>query len=113
MLSGVLSKHGKVVLLLVRRRGREVCRFRKISSGFFRKSIQSCPMYEKGLRQSGSRVAPASCVLYISFRTGNGMTNEMDGRRVRGRIVQLAVWVGGCRGGIMGVEGDTPYLIRR
>ena len=24
----------------------------------------------------------------------------------------LADWVGGCRGGILGVEGDTPYLIR-
>ena len=22
-------------------------------------------------------------------------------------------WVGGCRGGILGVEGDTPYLIRQ
>ena len=28
-------------------------------------------------------------------------------------VEQLAVWVGGCRGGILGVEGDTPYLIRR
>ena len=25
----------------------------------------------------------------------------------------LADWVGGCRGGILGVEGDTPYLIRQ
>ena len=25
----------------------------------------------------------------------------------------LADWVGGCRGGILGVEGDIPYLIRQ
>ena len=24
----------------------------------------------------------------------------------------LADWVGGCRGGILGVEGGIPYLIR-
>ena len=27
-------------------------------------------------------------------------------------IEALADWVGGCRGGNLGVEGDTPYLVR-
>ena len=37
-----------------------------------------------------------------------GFSEVYDKHEVQG----LADWVGGCRGGILGVEGDTPYLIR-
>ncbi len=38
-----------------------------------------------------------------------GFSEVYDKHEVEG----LADWVGGCRGGILGVEGDTPYLIRQ
>ena len=38
-----------------------------------------------------------------------GFSEVYDIHEVEG----LADWVGGCRGGILGVEGDTPYLIRQ